>query len=121
MNLVDPVRDRVRTLLRIRVSRDFPPAGARPTLGARLTCDDVRMSVQSGMSDGLWRWLANNGWREVTFRADRRRYRDIPAAYVTQLIDAAPDDRARVLRNAISNASFRPRPAKAAVWENTRS
>ncbi len=121
MNLVDPVRDRVRTLLRIRVSRDLPPIGTRPALGARLTCDDVRMSVQAGMSESLWRWLASNGWREVTFRPDRRRYRDIPAALVTQLIDAAPEERARVLRAAIANASYRPKPARAAVWENTRS
>jgi hypothetical protein len=121
VNIVDPLRDRVRTLLRIRVPRDFPPAGIRPCLGARLVCDDLRMSVQAGMSEGLWRWLVSNGWREVMFRPDRRRYREIPSAFVTQLIDAAPDERPRLLRAAIANASFRPRPARPAVWENTRS
>jgi len=121
VNIVDPLRDRFRTLLRIRVPRDLPPVGVRPTLGARLVCDDVRMSVQAGMSEGLWRWLANNGWREVMIRPDRRRYREVPAALVTQLIDASADERPRVLHAAIANASFRPRPARPAVWENTRS
>jgi len=120
VNLVGPVRDKVRTLLRIRVPRDQPRAGGRPALGARLTCDDVRMVVQSGMSDGLWRWLTAAGWREVTFQPDRRRYREIPAAFVTELIDAAPEARARVMRAAIANAAYRPRPARPATRPPTR-
>ncbi len=84
MNLVGPVRDRVRTLLKIRVVRDVPSVGSKPAIGARIFRGDVRMTVQAGMTDGLWRWLVKEGWREITFRPDRRRYRDIPAAYVTQ-------------------------------------
>jgi hypothetical protein len=53
--------------------------------------------------------LLQQGWREVTFRPDRRRYRDLPAAYVTRLIDStSPEERARVLSAAVANATYRP-------------
>ncbi|HZA97102.1 MAG TPA: hypothetical protein VE421_13275 [Burkholderiaceae bacterium] len=68
------------------------------------------MTVRSGMSDQLWRWLLDQGWREVPVRIDRRRYRDIPSAYVTRLIDSvANEERARVMEVAIANAQYRPR------------
>jgi hypothetical protein len=38
----------------------------------------VRLTVQAGPSDDLWIWLLDAGWRVVTHRPDRRRYRDIP-------------------------------------------
>jgi hypothetical protein len=120
VDLVGPVRDRVRTLLRIRVSRGLPSVGTKPALGARLFRDDVRMTVQAGMSDALWRWLVKEGWREITFRPDRRRYRDIPAAYVTRLIDVGAEERERVMAAAIANATVRPLPARRGAWSNTR-
>jgi len=120
VNLVGPVRDRVRTLLRIRVSRDVPAIGAKPTIGARIFRDDLRMTVQAGMTDGLWRWLAKQGWREATFRPDRRRYRDIPSTYVTQLIDCASEQRDTVLAAAIENAVWRPVMGRRAIWTRAR-
>ena len=120
MNLVGPVRDRVRTLLNIRVERDVPGVGTKPAIGSRIFRDDLRMSVQAGMTDGLWRWLVSQGWREITFRPDRRRYRDIPSAYVTQLIDCASEQRERVLDAAIANAVLRPVVGRRGTWANTR-
>lgn len=112
MPLVAQVRDQFRTLLRIRRDRARPPAGHKPGVGARITCGDFRMSVQAGMSDSLWRWLTTRGWREVMFRPDRRRYRDIPHGFVTQLIDAAPEDRDRILAVATAHASYRVPPPR---------
>ena len=115
MSLVGPVRDRVRTLLKIRVERGVPSIGIKPGIGSRICCNDLRMTVQAGMSDGLWRWLVKQGWREITFRPDRRSYREVPTAYVTRLIDSNPDERERVLAAAIVNASARRmagRPAR---------
>ena len=66
------------------------------------------MTVQAGLSDALWRWLTKRGWREVLFRPDRRRYRDIPHAYVTRLIDASQEDWEVTLAVATTNASHRP-------------
>ncbi|HYM46918.1 MAG TPA: hypothetical protein VES91_00465 [Burkholderiaceae bacterium] len=62
------------------------------------------------MTDELWRWLLNQGWREVAVRPDRRRYKDIPTAYVTRLIDSvANEECARVMAAAVANAQYRPR------------
>ena len=109
LDFVSHVRDQVRTLLKIRCERGMPSESSKPSFGAKLFCGDIRMTVRSGMSDQLWRWLLDKGWREVPVRIDRRRYKDIPTAYVTRLIDAvANDERARVLEVAIANAQYRP-------------
>ena len=116
MDLVGPVRDRVRTLLNIRVERGLRSAGVKPSIGARICCEDLRMTVQAGMSDALWYWLAKQGWREITFRPDRRRYRDIPTAYVTRLIDSYSEERERVLAAAVANAAYRGRAMRPGTW-----
>lgn len=76
------------------------------------------MVVQAGMSDDLWVWLMEKGWREVAYFPDRRQYRDLPASWVTRLVDAVAEDRAAVLAAATENAVRRPRlrnaPATAA-------
>ncbi len=66
------------------------------------------MTVQAGMGDELWQWLLDQGWRELTYRPDRRRYREVPAAWVTRLIDAMPEMRAQLLEAAATKASRRP-------------
>ena len=110
LDFVSHVRDQVRTMLRIRREREIPSAGNKPPFGTKLFCADIRMTVRSGMSDQLWRWLLDQGWREVPVPVDRRRYKDIPTAYVTRLIDSeANEERARVLEVAIANAQYRPR------------
>ncbi len=110
LDFVTHVRDQVRTLLKIRCEREIPPAGEKPPFGAKLFCGDIRMTVRSGMTDALWRWLLDQGWREVAVRPDRRRYKDIPSAYVTRLIDSvANEECARVMAAAIANAQYRPR------------
>ncbi len=121
MPLVAQVRDQVRTLLKIRRERHLPEPGSRPPIGARIVCGDLRMSVQAGMSESLWRWLAKQGWREVLVRPDRRRYREVPHAFVTRLIDAAAEERERILTVATANAAYRPlpmRPSRFSVPEN---
>ena len=97
------------------VSRGRVAPGPKPHLGARICRGDLRMTVQAGMTDALWRWLVKTGWREITYRPDRRRYRDLPAAYVTRLIDSTTDECERVLAAAIANASYRPRPGRRAT------
>jgi len=66
------------------------------------------MTIQAGLSDDLWRWLLDQGWRELTYRPDRRRYREVPATWVTRLIDALPQTRAQVLAAAVVKATHRP-------------
>jgi hypothetical protein len=101
------LRDRLRTLLNIRKPRSAPRRGPRPSVGARIFRDDVRMTVQAGMSAELWNWLQARGWRELTFKPDRRRYREISTEWARQLIDCPPEQREEVLAQAIESAVSR--------------
>jgi hypothetical protein len=103
------VFDSVRTMLGMRRQREMPPPGPKPRLGARIVKDDVRITVQAGLTDATWHWLVVHGWREDTFRNDRRRYREVPPSLVAQLFDAAdPDERAQLVALAVAEARFRP-------------
>jgi len=101
--------DSVRTLLNVRRRRAVPPAGAKPRLGARIVKDDVRITVQAGLTDATWSWLVQHGWREENFRNNRRRYREVPPSLVAQIFDAADADAcAHLVRRAVAEATFRP-------------
>ena len=97
-----------RGLLRLRKDRALPRRTAKPGIGATIVCSDLRITVQAGLSDELWIWLLEEGWRELTYRPDRRHYREIPSSWVTRLIDALPETRPLVLDAAIARASMRP-------------
>jgi len=62
----------------------------------------MRLTVQAGLSDDLWVFLMNQGWRVVVYRPERRHYRDIPASWVTRLIDSDPRWREKLLHEAIA-------------------
>lgn len=98
------VRNQFRNIFGIRRERSRPRRSLRPSLGARIVRDDLRMVVQAGLSQDLWNWLLEQGWREATFRPDRRSCRDIPSSWVTMLIDAAAEQREAVLIAAIADA-----------------
>jgi hypothetical protein len=106
-------RSRVREFFNAHKRRAMPRRTAKPAIGARIVLGDVRMTVQAGMSHELWHWLLAQGWREPSFRPDRRRYRDVPSAWVTWLIDAAPETRAQVLEVGTTKAVHRSRKAAA--------
>ena len=72
------IKDRIRTLLNIRVRRGTAPVGSKPRAGRRITLGRLRMQVTSPPTDDLWLFLALQGWREVTVARDRRRYVDLP-------------------------------------------
>jgi hypothetical protein len=106
-NPVKLLSDRTRSLLGIRRNRKVTSRRSKPRIGSQIILGDVRMSMQAGMSEELWNWLQDAGWRENMFRPDRRRYREIPSTWVTRLIDCAPADRAHYLSVAVSKAAFR--------------
>lgn len=106
--MIVALRNRLRGFLHVQKERMTPRRGAKPTIGAHIVCGDVRMTIQAGMSDELWRWLLDQGWREPSYRPDRRSYREVPSTWVTRLIDAPPNARAQVLDAALAKASHRP-------------
>lgn len=106
------LRDKLRTVLNIRKNRSQQRRGPKPSIGARITCDDVRMTVHAGMTHELWNWLQAQGWREVMFKGDRRRYRDVSTDWAMQLIDAPAERRKEVLDQAVESAVARTRPTE---------
>ena len=110
MNLFKWIRSRVRSLTGERKQRRLPRRSAKPRIGAQIVHVEarVRLVVQAGMSDELWLWLLDRGWRVVTVRPDRRRYRDIPGSWATLLIDSDPASREKLLAKAIEEAESRP-------------
>lgn len=100
--------DGIRTLFNIRQERKRPPRGPKPRLGAKIYLHDVRMAVQAGLSDELWEWLQDLGFREITYSPDRRRYRDIPPSFVARLYDAPREEWRPLLKLAIRESSLRP-------------
>jgi len=101
--------DAIRTLLKIRRRRTAPRASAKPALGAKIAMEDFRIVVQAGLSDELWIFLVQAGFREVIHRPDCRRYRDVPPSMVTELCQAPPEEWQALLLAALKEAVKRPR------------
>lgn len=97
MSLLALLRDKVRTLFGIRKPRRVAGAVEKPAAGAKIIKGDLRMTVQVGLSDDLWDWLVDRGWREATYNPDRRRYHDFPPAWVAALHEAGETERAETL------------------------
>lgn len=112
MGVIATFRARMRLLLAEQARRHVPRRSAKPRIGAHAIHVEqgLRLTVQAGTSDELWQWLMDKGWRAEQYRPDRRAYRDIPASYVTELIDADPAQREQLMAEAIANAQ-----AKAAL------
>src|SRR5215204_3524684 len=74
---------------------------SKPPIGATICCAGLRMTVQAGLSEDLWRWLVSLGWRELGPRENRLQLKPLATTLVTRLFDAQPEERERVLANAI--------------------
>jgi hypothetical protein len=109
MRALKSLRDRLRTLLGDQSPRKLPRRSAKPRIGSHVVHVEkgVRFTVQAGLSDELWIWLMDSGWRVVTHRPDRRQYRDLPSSWVTRLIDAHPTTRNKLIASAIEQAEVR--------------
>lgn len=81
---------------------------SKPPIGATICCAGLRVTVQAGLSDDLWHWLVSLGWRELAPGENRLQLKPLPTALVTKLFDAQPEERERVLTNAIRQATRRP-------------
>jgi hypothetical protein len=106
MSLLNRLRTRLRRIRGERFERQVPHRTAKPRIGTQVVNvqKGLRLVVQAGMSDELWKWLMDHGWRVEPYRPDRRDYADIPASYVTRLIDADPAQRRALMAEAALNA-----------------
>jgi hypothetical protein len=80
----------------------------KPHVGATICCADLRMSVQTGMSNELWRWLVGRGWRALDDTARRHRLRALPSSAVTAPFDAVPERWEGLLAAAMKEAIRKP-------------
>jgi len=90
----------------------LPALAPKPRMGATLCCAGLRMSVQAGLTDEMWEWLAGLGWRELRTGENRLHYTSLSTSLVNRLYDVGPDDRQKVLLMAIREAT---RPRREAV------
>lgn len=81
---------------------------SKPPIGATICCAGLRMTVQAGLSDSLWHWLVSLGWRELAPGENRLQLKPLATTHVTRLFDAQPEERERVLMNAIRQVTRRP-------------
>ncbi len=113
--------NRLRSLLTIgRRRRAVPQPGPRPNPGARIFFEELRMTVQAGLTNELWKWLLDAGWREITHRPDRRRYCDVPTECVYELFECAAEDRLDVLDLCVARAQEGRMHALAPAAESRR-
>jgi hypothetical protein len=104
------LRTRLRSLLGEQVPRRLPRRCSKPRIGTYVVHvqEGMRLVVQAGLSDELWQWLMDQGWRVPSVHPDRRAYRDIPVSFVTKLIDSDPAHRQQVMFEAIMSAQRKP-------------
>jgi hypothetical protein len=99
------IKDKLRTLLNIRVKRESSVIGAKPKMGSKITLGGMRMFVTSTPPDELWYFFSLQGWREVTFPRDRRKYIDLPRASFDLLARCSSSERETRYRQLIASAS----------------
>jgi hypothetical protein len=113
MILISSLRTHLRSFLTVKeyLQRRLPRKSGKPRIGSHVVNvqENLRIIVQAGMSDELWKWLMDRGWRVETYRPDRRQYRDIPALWATALIDAEPVFREKVMADAVESTQARTR------------
>ncbi len=96
------IRDKIRTLLNIRVQRAPAGLGTKPRIGSRIVLGRLRMIVTCTPPDDLWYFISLLGWREVKVARDRRRYVELPRASFEQLVRAKASQREARYRAVIS-------------------
>jgi hypothetical protein len=109
MGTLGLLRTRLRSLLGERTARAMPRRSRKPRIGAYVVHvrEGLRLVAQAGMSDQLWQWMMERGWRVESYQPDRRVYKDVPASCVTRLIDADQAHWEQVLFEAIMSAQAR--------------
>ena len=114
MGPLGSLRTRLRSLLGEEVARALPRRTRKPRIGMYVVHvqEGLRLTMQAGVSDELWQWLMDKGWRVPTHQPDRRAYRDIPVSCITRLIDADPAHREQVLFEAIMSAHPKHTPVR---------
>ena len=98
------IKDKFRTLLKIRVKREMPTMGTKPRMGSKVTLGNLRMFVTSTPPDELWYFFSLQGWREARHPRDRRKYLDMPRASFDLLARCNSSEREMRYRQLVAEA-----------------
>ena len=105
MKVLGKMFDRLRTLVGIRRVRHVAPAREKPSVGASLVRDHLRIRVKYAIDDELWDWLASKGWRLMPLHNNRRRYTVVPERLFIKLISADLAGRESIDRRLVRSQS----------------
>ena len=117
------IKDKFRTILGIRVKRETPAMGAKPRMGGKIALGTMRMYVTANPSDELWYFFSLQGWREINFPRDRRKYVDLPRASFDLLARCSSAEREVRYRQLLASANQRAQaraPRQAAAGSSAR-
>lgn len=99
------IKDKLRTLLKIRVKRETPSMGTKPRSGGKIALGSIRMFVTSTPPDELWYFFSLQGWREANYPRDRRKYVDLPRSSFDLLARCSSSEREVLYRRLVTAAS----------------
>ena len=82
------LKDMLRTMLRIRNTRQLDAVCPKPPVGSNIVRDRLRIRLNHPIDDEAWEWFARMGWRTTDMRKDRRQYMNVPDRVLLNLIKA---------------------------------
>jgi hypothetical protein len=101
------LKDKLRTLLNIRAKREAPGMGTKPRMGGKIVLGGMRLYVTSTPPDELWYFFSLQGWREIKYPRDRRKYVDLPRASFELLARCNSSERESRYRQLVTVARNR--------------
>ena len=103
--------DAIRTLMRIRRTRQLLPAGPQPAMGSSIVNGRKRMRLKYAVTGEQWHWLSQKGWRTVDMRQNRRHYELVDDQQVLQLLSAETTAERSEIHAAIMSDLYESEPA----------
>ncbi|HXA46860.1 MAG TPA: hypothetical protein VNW52_04465, partial [Burkholderiaceae bacterium] len=89
IDVMNVIKNTIRTLLGIRVERETLPPGPKPQIGSNIVRDRLRIRLKYPVSDEQWEWFTQKGWRTIEMRTNRRRYVNVPDKILLKMLHAS--------------------------------
>lgn len=90
MRLLRKLKDRIRTMMGVRIQRQVLPAHGKPSLGGSIVKDRFRIRLKHPIDDETWNWLSDLGWRAMPVNNNRRKYTVVSERAFERLLKADP-------------------------------
>jgi hypothetical protein len=103
--VINNLKNALRRAFHLYVQRRQLPVTPNPGRGVKLINRDYRMVLHIPVKDEMWEWLLEKGWRESSFRPDRRRYRDVPMQATVEFLMAERKHRRKAYVRALEAAN----------------